>query len=130
MGRAAGLGGGARASLCRDPDHGQSRGLGARRGRGARRYRRHRRAELAADARHDAVTRDLRVVARTEATPALPWITAITRDPAPIRAALGAALAALSPDDRDTLGISGLMEIDPGAYLALPIPAPPACESA
>ncbi|WP_377070274.1 phosphate/phosphite/phosphonate ABC transporter substrate-binding protein [Roseovarius ramblicola] len=79
-------------------------------------------------ARTDRFARDLRVVGRTDPTPALPWITAATRDPAPIRAALSAALAAMTREDRDTLGISGLARIAPEAYLALPIPAPPASE--
>jgi len=79
-------------------------------------------------ARTDRFAEGLRVIGRTDPTPALPWITAATRDPAPIRAALSATLAALSPEDRDTLGISGLVEIAPDEYLALPIPVPPASE--
>jgi ABC-type phosphate/phosphonate transport system substrate-binding protein len=79
-------------------------------------------------ARSDSFAQGLRVIGRTDPTPALPWITAGTRDPAPIRAALTAALAALSAEDRDTLGISGLVEIAPEAYLAQPIPSPPASE--
>ncbi len=79
-------------------------------------------------ARTDRFARELRVIGRTDPTPALPWITAATRDPAPVRAALSEALAAMPPEDRDTLGISGLVEAAPDAYLALPIPAPPASE--
>ncbi|RXV66127.1 hypothetical protein C6W92_05680 [Roseovarius sp. A46] len=79
-------------------------------------------------ARTDRFADALRVIGRTDPTPALPWITAATRDPAPIRAALSAALLAMPPEDRDTLGISGLLEVAPEAYLALPIPAPPASE--
>jgi len=79
-------------------------------------------------ARSDRFAQDLRVIGRTDPTPALPWITAATRDPAPIRAALSAALAALSAADRDTLGMSGLVEIATEEYLAQPIPAPPAAE--
>jgi len=78
--------------------------------------------------RTDRFAQDLRVIGRTGSTPALPWITAATRDPAPIRAALAAALAGLPVEDRDTLGISGLVEIAPEAYLAQPLPAPPASE--
>jgi len=81
-------------------------------------------------ARTDGVGARLRVIGRTEAAPALPWITAATRDPAPIRAALSGALAALPPEDRDTLGITGLVEIPAAAYRALPLPAPPASEPA
>jgi len=81
-------------------------------------------------ARTDRFAEGLRVIGRTDPTPALPWITAATRDPAPIRAALAAALAAMSAGDRDTLGISGLVEIAPEAYLAQPLPVPPASELA
>ena len=81
-------------------------------------------------ARTDRFARGLRVIERTVPTPALPWITAATRDPAPIRAALTGALDAMSAEDRDTLGISGLVEIPADTYLALPIPEPPAAELA
>lgn len=80
--------------------------------------------------RHDAVARDLRAIGRTEPSPGLPYITAAGRDPAPIRAALGQALAALSPRDRATLGLRGVTYLAPESYLALPLPAPPAADLA
>jgi len=67
----------------------------------------------------------LKVVARTAPTPALPFITARHRDPAPIAAALDAAVADLSPVDRDRLGLVGTVRLDAAAYLALPTPPPP-----
>lgn len=81
-------------------------------------------------ARHDAIARDLRVIGRTGSIPGLPYITAAGRDPAPIRAALSGALAALSPDDRATLGLQGVTYLAPEHYLALPVPPPPAADLA
>lgn len=71
----------------------------------------------------------LREIGTTRPTPALPWITARGRDPAPLAQALSEALAGLSPEDRDALGIVGATWIPPEAYLAVPRPpAPPANE--
>lgn len=81
-------------------------------------------------ARHDRFAGALRVIGRTDPTPALPFITAMTRDPAPIRAALSEAVAALSAADRATLGLRGVTVLPPEAYRALPIPAPPAADLA
>ncbi|SMX43287.1 phosphate/phosphite/phosphonate ABC transporter substrate-binding protein [Maliponia aquimaris] len=62
----------------------------------------------------------------TAATPGLPLISARTRDPEPLRAALSAALSALPDGDRrDMGGPQGLCVLGPAAYLAQPIPAPP-----
>lgn len=73
--------------------------------------------------RHDDFARALRVIGRTEPTPGLPYITAATRDPAPIRAALDAALAALPEDDRKTLGLRGVVHLPPEIYRAMQVPA-------
>jgi len=78
--------------------------------------------------RHERFAPGLRVIASTEPSPAPPYITAADRDPAPIRAALRAGLAELSPADRDTLGITGLVALGAEAYFAVPTPAPPASE--
>jgi len=75
--------------------------------------------------RHDPFAAGLRVIDRTVPTPALPFITAQGNDPAPITRALGAAIAALDPADRDTLCLHGIVPADKAAYLAQPIPAPP-----
>ena len=73
---------------------------------------------------------DLKVVDRTDPTPALPFITALHRDPAPIAEALDAAIAALSAVDRDRLGLLGTVRLDAAAYLAVPTPPPPVAEPA
>ncbi|MBF9060470.1 PhnD/SsuA/transferrin family substrate-binding protein [Rhodobacterales bacterium HKCCSP123] len=62
---------------------------------------------------------------RTDPTPALPYITARHTDPAPIRAALSEALAALPQTTRAALGLRGIARIDAGAYLAVPTPPDP-----
>lgn len=76
--------------------------------------------------RHDGgLTDTLREVARTAPTPGLPYITALGHDPAVLFAAIAAALAGLADDDRQALGLRGLVMIPAAAYLALPIPPPP-----
>ena len=75
--------------------------------------------------RWDDWARGLRVIGTTRPTPALPFITAQGRDPAPIRAALVAAIAALSPPDRDTLSLRGVINIPACDYRAVPIPPAP-----
>ena len=65
----------------------------------------------------------LRVIERTLPTPGLPLITA--QDPAPITAAVRAALADLPTEDREALGLRGLALIPKSAYLAIPTPASP-----
>jgi ABC-type phosphate/phosphonate transport system substrate-binding protein len=75
--------------------------------------------------RHDPFATTLREIARTEPTPVLPYITALSRDPEPLFDAISAAIADLSPDDRDTLSLRGLVRIPPDAYLAIPNPPPP-----
>lgn len=79
-------------------------------------------------ARHEGYAARLRVIGRTDPSPAMPYITAITRDPAPIRAALGEALAALSGADRAALGLSGLAALAPEDYFAVPNPVAPAAD--
>ena len=67
----------------------------------------------------------LRVLMQTDPTPGLPYITAKSQDPAPIRAAIQQAIQALNTEDRSTLGLRGLVEIPKQDYLAIPIPPPP-----
>lgn len=68
----------------------------------------------------------LQVIDHTPPSPALPFITAKTRDPAPIRKTLAQAIAALSPADRAALHLHGLVDIPATAYLSLSIPPAPA----
>lgn len=74
---------------------------------------------------HDPVARRLRSVGQTCPTPGLPYVTARRRDPAPIAAAIRAAIADLAPEDRAMLHLKGLIEIDAAAYLAIPTPPAP-----
>ncbi len=64
-------------------------------------------------------------IARTDPTPALPYITAAANDPAPIRAALSDALAALPESTRAALDLHGIVQIDADTYRAVPIPPNP-----
>ncbi|MDK3016087.1 phosphate/phosphite/phosphonate ABC transporter substrate-binding protein [Pseudodonghicola flavimaris] len=74
---------------------------------------------------HDpALTRRLTPIGVTVPTPALPYITAPGGDAPALRHALGTAIAALSPADRQSLHLHGVVEIPAHAYLALPIPHP------
>lgn len=74
---------------------------------------------------HDPFTAGLRVLAHTEPTPALPYITALGRDAESLSAALDTAIAALPAAQRTTLGLKGLTSVPAAEYLALPNPAPP-----
>lgn len=67
----------------------------------------------------------LREVARTAPTPALPFIAAKGANIAATRAALAEAVAALTPDDRATLLLKGIVDIPSERYLAIPTPPSP-----
>jgi len=71
------------------------------------------------------LTDQLRVLETTTPTPALPYITAAGRDPAPIACAFRAALADLAPVDRDALHLKGLVDIPAPVYLAVETPFTP-----
>lgn len=73
----------------------------------------------------DPVAPRLRVVEVTTPTPGLPLITAQGRDPEPIFEAVAEAIAALSPHDRATLRLKGLVRIPTAKYLSVPNPPPP-----
>jgi ABC-type phosphate/phosphonate transport system substrate-binding protein len=72
-----------------------------------------------------SLTAQLRVIETTVPTPALPYITAAKRDPAPITAALHAAVGELSPADRQLLHLNQVVSIPVADYLAVPTPAGP-----
>lgn len=78
--------------------------------------------------RHDPFAARLRVLCATWPTPGLPCITAIARDPAPIRAALRRAIAALDDETRVALCLHALIDIPEAAYLAVPTPPAPTAE--
>jgi ABC-type phosphate/phosphonate transport system substrate-binding protein len=70
-------------------------------------------------------TEGLRVLDRTDPTPALPYITAIDRDPAPIAAAVNDAIDTLAAADRTRLHLRGLVSIPAATYLSVPTPPAP-----
>jgi ABC-type phosphate/phosphonate transport system substrate-binding protein len=76
--------------------------------------------------RHEPAALQLKVLARTDPTPGLPYITALGRDPAPIARAIARAIADLDADTRAALHLSGLCDIPDQAYLAVPTPPAPA----
>jgi ABC-type phosphate/phosphonate transport system substrate-binding protein len=73
---------------------------------------------------YDDFASQLQVIGHTPPSPALPYITA--QNPAPLRAALAQAIAAMSHSDRSTLHLQGIIDLPPEAYLTLPIPPAPA----
>ncbi|MFV1465692.1 MULTISPECIES: phosphate/phosphite/phosphonate ABC transporter substrate-binding protein [unclassified Phaeobacter] len=74
---------------------------------------------------HDDWATELVEIARTKPTPGLPLITARTRDPVPLRAAVAQAVAELDETHRQILHLKGVSDIAPGAYLAVPTPLGP-----
>jgi ABC-type phosphate/phosphonate transport system substrate-binding protein len=64
----------------------------------------------------------LRVLARTDPTPGLPYIAGPNADAQTTFDAVSAAIAGLAAADREALGIKGLIAIPKEAYLAVPIP--------
>lgn len=71
------------------------------------------------------ITDGLDAFERTAPTPALPYITALGRDPEPIAKAVTRAISRLSATDRATLMLAGFTRIPAAGYLALPIPPAP-----
>ncbi len=67
----------------------------------------------------------LSVIARTEPTPGLPLISAPSDDPEALAADVGAAIASLAEQDRQVLGLRGLVHIAAEQYLA--VRTPPTC---
>lgn len=74
---------------------------------------------------HTQLGESLAVIARTEPTPALPYITAQGNDAAEILTAFQAGLDALPDTERRRLAIRSVLHIPAADYLAQPIPAPP-----
>src|SRR6056297_1609857 len=61
-------------------------------------------------------------IARTDPTPALPYITGAAQDAAILRVALSEALRILDPEQRRALNLAGVVSIPPADYLSVPIP--------
>jgi ABC-type phosphate/phosphonate transport system substrate-binding protein len=74
---------------------------------------------------NDPEVRRLKVVAMTDPTPGLPYITAADRDPQPIFDAVSEAIAVLDPADRTQLRLKGLVRLPVADYLAVPNPPSP-----
>ena len=79
--------------------------------------------------RYDVFAKDLRVVAETDETPALPYITSLTQDHATMATAMADAIGALCVDDRETLLLDGVTQIPAECYLAVTTPEPPQAEN-
>ena len=75
--------------------------------------------------RYDPFMADLREVARTDPTPALPFIAGPGADADACFAALSQAVADLGADDSRTLGLRDVVQIPAAAYLAVPTPPSP-----
>jgi hypothetical protein len=73
----------------------------------------------------DAVVAALRVVALTDPSPGLPFITALGGPVEALQGALAGAIAGLSGDDRAALRLRGIVRIPEAAYLAVPNPPAP-----
>lgn len=75
--------------------------------------------------RYDACAQRLRVIGRTKPSPGQTLITARAHDPAPIRAALAAALVALPQVYAHALMLRGLVALEDTAYDAVARPPSP-----
>ena len=76
--------------------------------------------------RHEPGVAALHQIAHTAPpTPVLPFIAAIGVDKALYFGVVAAAIAALSPHDRSTLMLRGIVDIPASAYLAVPTPPAP-----
>lgn len=71
---------------------------------------------------YEAFSNQLRVLCRTEPTPGLPYIAASPCNREAIFTAVENAISALSRDDRESLGLKGLVSISERDYLAVPNP--------
>jgi ABC-type phosphate/phosphonate transport system substrate-binding protein len=61
-------------------------------------------------------THALKIIGATPPSPGMTFITALGNDPAPFRAAIGEAIAGLSPADASILGLRGIVVLPPEAY--------------
>lgn len=78
--------------------------------------------------KYDDFAADLRVLEWTQSTPGLPYIAGPDADATATFDAVAAAIAGLTADDRNTLGLRGIVRIPRKAYLA--VPNPPASAAA
>jgi ABC-type phosphate/phosphonate transport system substrate-binding protein len=74
----------------------------------------------------DTFSADLKIVGHTAPTPALPYISALQAEGDTVFAALETAIAALTPEDRACLHLTGVIRIPAADYLSVPTPSGPA----
>lgn len=74
---------------------------------------------------HDPLAKSVKVIAETDPTPGLPYITAIGRDSGAIFDAVADAITLLDAAERKALRLSGIVRIPAEDYLSVPTPAPP-----
>lgn len=72
--------------------------------------------------RYDDFAARLRVLCQTPPTPGLPYITGPQTDAAAVFDGVREAIGALSSEDRDILGLTGIHRLAKSAYLAIPNP--------
>lgn len=72
----------------------------------------------------EPMAKDLRVIARTNLSPGMTFITGQDHDPSQIRAALAAAIDDLSNTHKATLGLRGIVDL-PNTAFDLPLPDQP-----
>ena len=75
----------------------------------------------------EGLTDGLVISGHTMPTPAMTFITRAGQDPAPYRAAIAEAVAALPAEHRATLHLRGIVELPPAAY---DLPVPPKARAA
>ncbi len=71
---------------------------------------------------HEAMVQELRVLEWTTPTPGLPYICAAGVDPGAVFTAVGYAIDRMGDQDREALGIQGLVRIPKDDYLTIPNP--------
>jgi len=72
--------------------------------------------------RYESFSLGLRVLAKTEPTPGLPYITGLNVDREVVARSVQTAIETLDLADRQVLRLKGLVQIRPDAYLAVPNP--------
>jgi len=73
----------------------------------------------------DAFAKDLHIIARTDPTPALPYIAALGADKPNLFTAISDAIQTLPKVTRSALHLKGLVNISAAEYLAIPTPNAP-----
>lgn len=75
--------------------------------------------------KYEWFAQNLKIIGRTDHTPALSFITRRDQDPAPYRAAFTEALERLASPHKTALGLQGIVAIPKANYIKLPTPNAP-----